>query len=257
MRFKPIKILKVPKTPVLLTRLSGVLNLYTMKETELAQYFIEYLSCYDLYFEVGALSGCVDIVALSGKIMIAYEVKTSFNFKVIEQAVGNKQAFHYSYVCVPYAKDNYFQIKICEDYGIGVLVYNQYGRYNIKHDILEKVPAKLNRHAITKHNRLHEYQKRSIAGCASSGDRITPFKITVENMLRFVRVHPGCTIKEMMSGISHHYGSDKAAISTTYQWLNKGVIKGIELKDRKLYRVFDTVSPLSDLFETETKTEQN
>ena len=34
-----------------------------MKETELAKHFTDYLSCYDLYFEVGTLSGCVDIVS--------------------------------------------------------------------------------------------------------------------------------------------------------------------------------------------------
>jgi len=206
-----------------------------MKETELAKYFTEYLSCYDLYFEVGALSGCVDIVAVNEKLMMAYEVKTSFNFKVIEQALGNKQAFHYSYVCVPHHKDNYFQLQICRDYGIGVLVFNQYGRRDYHWEILEKVKPQFNRKAITKHNRLHEYQKRSIPDCASSSERITPFKITVENMMRYVKYHPGCTMKEMMANISHHYGSDKAAQATALQWLNKGVIKGIEIKDRKLY----------------------
>jgi hypothetical protein len=206
-----------------------------MKETELAKYFVEYLSCYDLYFEVGALSGCVDIVAVNGNIMMAYEVKTSFNFKVIEQALGNKQAFHYSYVCVPQHKDNYFQLQICRDYGIGVLVFNQYGRRDYHWEIIEKAPPSFNRHAITKHNRLHEYQKQSLPGCASSGDRITPFKITVDNMTRYIKNHPGCTMKDMMSHISHHYSNDKAASATAYQWLNKGVIKGIEVRDRRLY----------------------
>jgi len=167
--------------------------------------------------------------------MMAYEVKTSFNFKVIEQALGNIQAFHYSYVCVPYHKDNYFQFRLCKDYGIGVLVWNQYGRFNVQEDIQEKVAPKFNRHAITKHNRLHEYQKQSLPGCASSGDRITPFKITVENMLTYVRRNPGCTMKEMMSSISHHYYSDKAAAATALRWLNKGIIKGIKVENRKLY----------------------
>lgn len=36
-----------------------------MKETELAQHFVEYLSCYDLYFEVECMSGRVDIVAIN------------------------------------------------------------------------------------------------------------------------------------------------------------------------------------------------
>ena len=205
------------------------------KETDLAKYFVEYLSCYDLYFEVGALSGCVDIVALNGNIMMAYEVKTSLNFKVIEQAYGNKEAFHYSYICVPNARDNHFQLQICRDYGIGVLVFNKYGRYDYHWEILERVKPQLNRKAITKYNRLHEYMKGSVPGCASSGDRVTPFKITVENMERFVRLHPGCSLKEMITGISHHYSSDRTGISSSYQWLRRGVIKTVELKDGKMY----------------------
>ena len=205
-----------------------------MKETELAKHFTEYLSCYDLYFEVGAMSGCVDIVALNSKIMMAYEVKTTFNFKVIEQAQQNSHYFHYSYVCVPCGKDQSFQYKICEDYGIGVLIYSE--KYYTE-PIREVVKPRFNRKAIVKYNRLHEYQKRSVPGTASNGDRITPFKLTVENMLQYVKRHPGCNMKDMMNSISHHYSSDKAAASTAYQWLHKGVIKGIEIKDRKLYLI--------------------
>lgn len=205
-----------------------------MKETEFAKYFIDYLSCYDLYFEVGALSGCVDIVAIDGKLMMAYEVKTSFNFKVIEQAIGNKMAFHYSYVCVPYHRDNYFQQKICRDYGIGVLQWRQYGGKHYQHEIREIITPVLNRKAITKHNHIHEYQKNSIAGCASSGDRITPFKITVENIVTYVRHHPDVPLKQVISAISHHYGNDKTATSCIYQWLRKGIIKEVELTNGKL-----------------------
>jgi hypothetical protein len=202
-----------------------------MKETDLAKHFIDYLSCYDLYFEVTALTGCVDIVAKSGNIMMAYEVKTVFNFKVIEQALRNKEAFHYSYVCVPYSKDMRFQKKICLDYGIGVLVYRKYS--HSMEEVVEGVPAKLNRKAVVKYNRLREYQKRSIAGTASD-ERITPFKITVENMVNYVRRHPGCKLKDMINEISHHYSSDKGAISNTYQWLRKGVITDIILENGKL-----------------------
>lgn len=204
-----------------------------IKETDLAQRFVEYLSCYDLYFEVGAGS-MVDIVAVSGSIIMGYEVKTSFNFRVIEQAYRNIHWFNYSYVCVPYGRDHGFQYQICRDYGIGVLEWREYGSISPWSEIVEKVKPKLNRAPIKDHVRLHEYQKRSIPG-TSSGGRITPFTITKENMVKYVSRHPGCTIKEMMNNISHHYHSTSGAIATTYQWLRRGIIKDIYLDKGKLY----------------------
>ena len=204
-----------------------------MKETELAEKFIDYLSCYDLYFEVASGGGCVDIVAVTpDNLMISYEVKTSLNFRVIEQAFYNKPFFHFSYIAVPWARGTRFQEMICRDYGIGILQYNPNAW---KGPVTQIVSPRLNRKAIIKSTRLHEYQKRSIAGTASNGDRITPFKITVENMVTYVRRHPGCTMKEMFSEISHHYHSDSGAIASTYQWLRRGVINQVVLNNGKLY----------------------
>ncbi len=63
-----------------------------MTEAELAQKFVEYLQDqYELYFEVEG----VDIVAKNGHILIAVEVKTSLNFRVIEQAYKSK-VFNYA-----------------------------------------------------------------------------------------------------------------------------------------------------------------
>lgn len=200
-----------------------------MTEIDLAKKFIEYLSCYDLYFEVGTVSGCVDIVAKNGPILIAYEVKTSLNFQVLEQAKRNRHNFHYSYICVPYPKGGInFQRELCQMLGIGILTWRQWD------GVIEWLAPEFNRKAWAKHVRLHEYQKNSIAG-SSSGGRATPFSITVDNMVKFVKRHPGCSIKEMISGISHHYHSDSGAISSTYQWLRRGVIDQIILEKGRLY----------------------
>jgi hypothetical protein len=206
-----------------------------MKETELAQKFTEYLSCYDLYFEVDYAGHSIDIVALAEKITISYEVKTSFNFKVFEQALQNKPYFNYSYIAVPEFNDRSFQIRLCKDYGIGLLTYDSKRGFN---DIRELVQPQLNRHSNNKYliKRLHEYNKRSIPG-AKSGDsnRITAFQVTVENMVTYVQRHPGCTIKEMISEVSHHYRNDKAAINNTYQWIHKGIIKELRLEKKCLF----------------------
>lgn len=200
-----------------------------MTEIDLAKKFVEYLSCYDLYFEVGSLSGCVDIVAKSGSILIAYEVKTSLNFEVIEQAARNTHNFHYSYICVPRPKRGVgFQREVCQKFGVGILTWDRYGH------IHEELPPVFNRKAWVKHVRLHDYQKQSVPG-TSSGGRITPFSITVGNMVEYVKRHQGCSIREMMTNISHHYHSDSGAISSTYQWLRRGVITQVKLENGKLY----------------------
>lgn len=196
-----------------------------MKETELAQKFVEYLSAFDLYFEVD-YHRSVDIVAISENISSAFEVKNTFNFKVFEQALGNKPHFNYSYICVPSFNDWIIQRKLCEDYGIGLLVYEERG-YN---DIRELVHPKLNRHTNNKRlfAGLHERNKRSLPG-SKSGDslKITAFGVTVENAVRYVRRHPGCTLKEMVDNIGHHYDSNILARKNLYQWIYKGVIKEI------------------------------
>lgn len=209
-----------------------------MKETDLAKYFIDYFSCYDLYFEVD-YGRCIDIVAINDKISIAVEVKTSFNFKVLEQAIGNCKRFNYSYVAVPEFKDDRFQKKLCEDYGVGLLTLQSgYGN-----PIRNCVQPKLNRHA--SRNKLipylHEFSKTSIAGSKSGdGGKITAFGITVDNLERYVERYKGCTIKEAVDKISHHYGSNKAACASIYSWIRTGIIKSVRYENGKLFPIDET-----------------
>jgi len=221
-----------------------------MKETELAKYFIDYFSCYDLYFEVD-YGRCVDIVAINDKISIAVEVKTSFNFKVLEQATDNCKRFNYAYIAVPEFKDDWFQKRLCKDYGIGLLLLKSNKEscfdketekitYSNVSRVEEVVAAKLNRHA--SRNKLipylHEFSKTSIAGSKSGdGGKITAFGITVDNLERYVERYKGCTIKEAVENISHHYSTNKAACASIYSWIRTGVIKGVRYEDGKLFPV--------------------
>jgi hypothetical protein len=207
-----------------------------MKETELARHFVEYLSCYDLYYEVECSGGRVDILAMNSSIRIAYEVKTSFNFKVMEQAINHKPYFHYSYVACPYFKDNYFQKGLCRDYGIGLILCNanEWMRGNIE----EVVRPKLNRHPKTAfRHELDKSYKESIPGCSGAeGGRITPFKVTVDNMIKYIFYHPGCSLKEMFKEVEHHYASDTGAKSSMYNWLSGGkLIPEIKIESGKLF----------------------
>jgi len=208
-----------------------------MLEKDLAKHFIEFFSCFNLYFEVDYWR-CVDIVALAENYTVAIEVKTSFNFKVLEQAVENRNRFNYSYIGIPATKSlTLFQRKLCEDYGIGLLIYDE--KYiRARGGVLELVAPKLNRHASKSKLLpfLHEYSKKSIAGSKSGdGTKITAFSITVENLCVYVKRNNGCLLKVAVDNFNHHYGDHKSACVNLYKWITKGVIKEVELRDGKLY----------------------
>lgn len=206
-----------------------------MKETELAQKFVDYLSCYDLYFEVDYYRS-VDIVAIAEKYSISVEVKTTFNFKVLEQAIENAKHFNYSYIACPTFRDWSIQGEICKNYGIGLLVYNPNQYYG--NTVNEFVKPRLNRHAQILHlrARLGDIHKLSLPG-SKNGDstKITAFGITVDNAVRYISRQPGCTFKELTANISHHYSTNEAAKNNLYQWIRSGVIKNIVNCDGKLY----------------------
>ena len=206
-----------------------------MKETELAQHFVEYLSCYDLYFEVD-YGGCVDIVAINGNVSMSYEVKNSFNFKVLEQAIRNTRNFNYSYIAVPFSKDRTFQEKLCSDYGVGILYYDKDWRRG--HSVKESVPPKLNRLASAKKLmlRLSDINKRSKPGAKSGdGDKITAFSVTVDALVLYVQRHQGCKLKEAIDSLQHHYYDDKSAYTNLYRWIQSGVINRVRLENGKLF----------------------
>lgn len=207
-----------------------------MKEVELAEHFVNYLSNFDLYFEIPMFQ--TDIVAKDGNILMAFEVKTSLNFKVIEQAEHATHFFNYSYICVPKSKDMNFQSKICELFGVGILAYDPRG---YKGYITEYCKPKLFRHpkGISKYinNCLQPYCKQSIPGASGNyGTTITPFKLTIEAIVRYLkRGHNGDMLKDVYENVDNHYSSLSGAKSCLYQWIRRGIITEFYIDKSKLY----------------------
>lgn len=199
-----------------------------IKESDLALKFIAYFSDgYDVYKEVPC-GGIIDFVAVCGKVRTSVEVKTSFSFKVIEQALANTHHCHYSYVAVPiesrYKHD--FQIKLCEMLGVGVLAINKRG------DVKEVAKAKLHR-TVKNYIKLHDWMKESVAG--SQSDRMTAFKNTVREITNQLRHQDGQHIDAVLSKVKHHWATLTSAKSCIYQWCRSGVIKEFRLEKGKLY----------------------
>ena len=204
----------------------------SMNEKELAQKFVQYLSDpFELYFEVGGM----DIVGICGSIVIAVEVKKFLNFKVIQQAHDNIRRSHYSYVAVPRSseKSNPFALKICKEFGIGVLSFDDINDNGVS----EIVKPKFNRKAFVRYaNKLTEdsFYRRTTPG-AKSGETITAFSCTVEGLEQYVRRHHGCTIKKALENIDHHYSSFSSAKSCIVKYIDTGVIKTIRREGDKLF----------------------
>lgn len=198
-----------------------------MKETELAKHFTDYLSDYDLYFEV-PWDGIVDIVARKAPINIAVEVKTTFSLKVIEQALSHRPYFHYSYVAVPLTKNIDMARRVCKDYGIGILAYDH------SRGVMETIKPVLNRKAVFK-GCPPDYCKRSIAG--SQSGRMTAFKATCEAIVKYItRRGEGIEAKTVLKGIEHmHYTSFSSAKSSLKKYCDNGVIKDFRIENGKFY----------------------
>lgn len=198
-----------------------------MKETELAEKFIEYFGDAEIYKEVPG-SGIIDFIVVMKPIIISVEVKLSLNFDVIWQAYKNIAYANYSYIAVPYTHKKSFAYKVCRDYGIGVLTYN---KNSLSENIHESVKPRLNR-SIYK-LKLKPYMMRSVAG--SQNERMTPFKNTIENMVTYIRRHPDCSLSDCLNNIEYHWGSFSGAKSCVYAWIRDGVIKEFRIENGKLF----------------------
>lgn len=198
-----------------------------MKESDLAQRFVNHLkSDYDLYFEFMD----IDIYGKAINHTIGVEVKTSLNFKVIQQAYFNIICCNYSYIAIPEPKEIHFGFEICKMLGIGVLLYSE--KYN---QVTQRIAPKLNRH-VRKIETPPIIHKEAIPGTKSGEHGIkSPFGISVSNIERYIKHHEGCTIKEAIENTLWHWSSMSSAKSCMVKYIKNGVIKTIEYRNGGLY----------------------
>lgn len=200
-------------------------------ETQIGKIAVAWLKDrgYEVFEEVTPLSSLnrIDIVARLGKIIVAVECKSSLNTIVAEQASRWRGHANYVFVCAPRPK-NYNQPGLsvvkyyCRQHGIGVMLCD------VQHGYLEiDLDAKLWRDRT-------KYLERSLdghtpntgnAGCKINED--SDWKLTCKRLFEYVAKHPGCTIKEAMTLIAHHYRTDNTARSSMTHWLGLGKVKGV------------------------------
>ena len=71
--------------------------------------------------------------------------------------------------------------------------------------------------------KLYEAQKEATAGVSSG--YITPFKITKDKIMEYVKQNGECSLSELVEKIDHHYRSDNSAKQSISKLIRIGVIE--------------------------------
>jgi hypothetical protein len=213
-----------------------------MKEEDLASKVVQWLQDqhYEVYQEVQVNGGRVcDIVArMDGRIWMI-ETKISMSLAVMEQAYRWKPYSHWVSVGVPDNSGHGFAEQVCRSFGIGVIRVSMRDISYGAADVHEDVPASINRKANIKTVYLSEEHKTFAKAGTAKGQHWSEYKQTCREINHYVRDNPGCSLKELIDNIEHHYGSSSGARAWISHWARAGKVKGIRCeRDGKWLRFY-------------------
>lgn len=201
-----------------------------MKSTEaqIAKAVIEWLHPFEVWQEVEVDFGRCDIVADVGGYAWVIETKTSFSLSLLEQAIARvRSGAKRVSVAIPKPKReiNWFGVRICRDYGIGLITVDRARTPQFACREVEK--PRFFRSKRPDPLALCKPEHKTFADAGTNGSWFTPFKATVAAAEQLLSDGQSRTIQELVSGIAHHYKSDTRAIASLRRWIDNGVIDTI------------------------------
>jgi len=175
---------------------------------------------------------CFDVVTVRGPAVHVIQCKLSLSLSLLDQAITALPLAHYVSVAVPYGRSHKAGTavrSICHCHGIGILGVNDNPRSC--EPIHVALRPKMHRDRSKGWTNYAEWLRRNLETTPQdygvAGAKVTPrysaFRATCDNVTEFVTEHPGCTVSEMMAGISHHYSSDVTARGCIYKWLGSQI----------------------------------
>ena len=202
-------------------------------EQTLAQGVVCWLRDQDwiVYQEVqGCISGCrADIVAKRGPLLWIIEVKRAMGLALLDQAVGWLGMAHH--VSVAYATGCLGRTVtlMLRTTGIGAI---RVGTEWEKPTVVETWAPRLQRRI--RENNIGRWVVESQQNFAPAGNADSlywsPFRETCRKVAAYVADHPGCTVKQMIDAVRHHYESSKTARSAMAHWIKTGKVRGVEAR---------------------------
>lgn len=206
------------------------------KETALAPFAEAFLRQHDceVYREVTMpRGGRADLVGVAGPLVSSVEMKLRLNLEVLAQAARNAEVVHFAWVVVPARAPADYEVRrllvdVAQWKGVGIVTCHpgSQGWWKVE------TSARFNRRALVDETRrcLHEEQKTVGVAGSNNGGHFTEFKRTCMLFVEYVAAHPGCSMKEAVDGIRHHYSSSTSARAHLARMVERGVLKGVRLE---------------------------
>lgn len=195
-----------------------------MREEELAAKAVEWMrgDDWEVFQEVTGVCGRADLVGMRGGRSRIVEVKMGLSLALLAQAESwtRYKCAHEVCVVVPAPKCRRFSgpprsrlyaLDLCRKMGVGVYYFvSARGRFdNLLSEEVPPVAMEVdNIRDISQH--LAEEMKNTPAG-SNRGGYWTPFRKTAKAMADHVAEHPGCSVREVVDAIEHHYSSNTSA----------------------------------------------
>lgn len=158
------------------------------------------------------LGGRADVVVTSGPLVGVVEMKQSLSLDLIEQALRWRGYAHYIWIAIPYRPQSYkkFVSMVLKDYGIGVLTVSKQG--SVWPDKLPQLVRRTLPHL--KDSLTAYHQSAEVKGGQSGGGYITPYRITMNHIRRFLsREQEWRTLGEILAHCETHYASPRSSLA--------------------------------------------
>lgn len=213
-------------------------------EAELAAVIVEWLAAqgWEVHQEVSSSGGNprADVVGRYGCVTWVIETKLSLSLCLLEQAAHWTRYSNYVSIAFPYSRlrgHSLFLRNSLKMMGIGYLAVRPEEEAKSLRQSLE---PRLNRKLVNRKLwRLLDAHENLVDAGTPDGGYWTPFKETTQALREFVAKNPGCTMKQAVDGIEHHYRKNQTAVSCLRGYLRDGVIKGIRLEENgRAWRLF-------------------
>lgn len=198
-------------------------------EQELARSVVAWLQAqhWDVYEEVSTGYGGAraDIVAVQGGLSWIVETKMTLSLALMAQAVDWAGWANFVSVAVPFGRSSRgraLAMRLLRERGIGIIEAGELGY------VTHSAPAKVRRVRRGLADILCEGHKTMAEAGSAHGGYHTPFAATCRAARDFVRQHPGCTMRELVDGIDHHYMRNATARSCLRNWIGTKKIPDVE-----------------------------
>lgn len=197
---------------------------------------------WDVYQEVVIGGPRADMVATRGKLVWIVEAKMSMTLALLDQVYNWRGKSHYLSVVIPSLSKSgctYSSVaarEMLHQWGVGVFrVHGDGGRFD-PYFVSEQLRASFIRRPDLSwvEGSLQQGQKASEGG-STGGGYWTPFRNTCDKLREYVAANPGCSLKQAIDGIKHHYKTASSAVNSMRHWVTNGKVKGVCSREGKLY----------------------